>query len=41
VLTRVTRSVCEKIAQNVAQKNFCQNQCILFPWKKQPKMFAT
>jgi hypothetical protein len=39
---RVTRWVCEKIAQNVAQPNFCQNQCTTFTvGKSGPKIRAT
>jgi hypothetical protein len=36
----VTRGVCDKIAQNVAQPIFCKNQCInLIVGKSSPNMW--
>jgi hypothetical protein len=38
----VTRGVCEKVAQNVAQPTFCQNNCISSALgKRSPKVLVT
>jgi hypothetical protein len=42
IITRVTRSVFEKNAQNVPRPNyFCQNKHQAFPWTKELKFLAT
>jgi hypothetical protein len=38
--SRVTRCVCEKVAQNVAQPFFVKNSTQLLPWKKVAQLFV-
>jgi hypothetical protein len=38
---RVTKCVCEKVAQNIAQPTFVKNYTKFLSWKKKPKTRAT
>jgi hypothetical protein len=42
IMRRVTRGVCEKVAQNIAQPIFCQNEYITGTVEKSsPRIYAT
>jgi hypothetical protein len=40
IITKVTRCICERMAQNVGQFRFCQNNCIYFTVLKSSPQFG-